>query len=185
MLLRIWQSIQSLKRESDQEIDEELDYHIEMLTRKNIESGMTSDDARGTALRRFGDFNRVRKSCIQVRAHYRAERLRKAAKLLAWPLIVYGLVVRHMGISEYVAHSGTLLIVIGLLWRLFLYVRARGSGDYQFKPDSGNALLLADRRDEQAQNGPHILSGEGREQIASIFGYSFPRDEKTMTDDDG
>jgi hypothetical protein len=123
MLLRVWRSIHALKGRSDREIDEEIGHHIEMLARKNIESGASPEEARRAALRRFGDLDRVKKSCRQVKGHYRAERLRKAGKLLAWPLIAYGLVLRYMGAGEYVAHIGTLLIVIAVLWRLFLYVK--------------------------------------------------------------
>ena len=42
------------KRKLDAEVDEEMRSHIEMQTQENLDAGMNPEEARYTALRRFG-----------------------------------------------------------------------------------------------------------------------------------
>jgi hypothetical protein len=53
--------------EMAREVETELRFHIEMRTRANIEQGMRPDDAQRTALQSFGDFERVRNNCCEIR----------------------------------------------------------------------------------------------------------------------
>ena len=46
-------------REIEQEILDELEFHVEMRARDNVNLGMTPDEARQDALSRFGDFWRT------------------------------------------------------------------------------------------------------------------------------
>ncbi len=50
-------------REIDEEIQEELNFHLEMRTHDNLRLGMTQVEARAAAAERFGDFVRIRKTC--------------------------------------------------------------------------------------------------------------------------
>ena len=50
----------------DQEVDEELAFHVEMRTRELIEGGMDPQQARETALRRFGDVTSVRRTMVDL-----------------------------------------------------------------------------------------------------------------------
>ena len=49
------------------EVETELRLHIEMRTRANIDQGMSPDDAQRAALQSFGDFERVRDNCCEIR----------------------------------------------------------------------------------------------------------------------
>jgi hypothetical protein len=49
------------------EVEAELRFHIEMRTHANIEGGMKSDEAQRAALQRFGDFDRVKANCCEIR----------------------------------------------------------------------------------------------------------------------
>ena len=49
------------------EVETELRFHIEMRTRANIAKGMRPDDAHRAALQSFGDFERVRNNCCEIR----------------------------------------------------------------------------------------------------------------------
>jgi hypothetical protein len=60
----------SARRRPDEmmrEVEAELRFHIEMRTRANVEQGMRPDDAQRAALQRFGDFERVRNNCCEIR----------------------------------------------------------------------------------------------------------------------
>jgi len=50
-------------REIEQEIVDELQFHIEMRTLDNVKAGMPPAAARQDAVRRFGDFERIHKAC--------------------------------------------------------------------------------------------------------------------------
>ena len=50
----------------EQEILDELEFHLEMRTLDNVRAGMPADEARQDAVRRFGDFQRIRKTCRQT-----------------------------------------------------------------------------------------------------------------------
>ena len=50
----------------DQEVDEEIAFHVEMRTRELIERGMDPDRARETAVRRMGDMARVKRTMVNV-----------------------------------------------------------------------------------------------------------------------
>ena len=49
------------------EVETELRFHIEMRRRANVEQGMTPEDAQRAALHSFGDFDRVRNNCCEIR----------------------------------------------------------------------------------------------------------------------
>ena len=49
------------------EVETELRFHIQMRTRANVEKGMRPEDARRAALQSFGNFERVRDNCCEIR----------------------------------------------------------------------------------------------------------------------
>ena len=50
----------------DQEVDDEIAFHVEMRTRELIEGGMDPQTARQTAVRRMGDLSRIRRSMLNI-----------------------------------------------------------------------------------------------------------------------
>ena len=48
------------------EIDEELQFHLEMRARDNLNAGMTPEAARVEALKRFGDYEQIQDNCYAV-----------------------------------------------------------------------------------------------------------------------
>src|SRR4051812_33319043 len=56
------------RRSVDRELDEELRFHLEMETRRNVERGMRPADARALAEREFGGVHRVKGELHPVHA---------------------------------------------------------------------------------------------------------------------
>jgi putative ABC transport system permease protein len=50
----------------DQEVDEELAFHVEMRTRELIERGLDAKTAREMAISRFGDLARLKRTCVDL-----------------------------------------------------------------------------------------------------------------------
>jgi predicted permease len=61
----------------DDEIDEELRFHLEMAAQANVRRGMAIDDARADAARRFGHLTSIRERAYDVRGGGWAETLRQ------------------------------------------------------------------------------------------------------------
>src|ERR1035438_527591 len=51
------------KKELDQELSEELAFHIEKETEENIAAGMSAEEAHYAALRKFGGVDQVKEEC--------------------------------------------------------------------------------------------------------------------------
>jgi macrolide transport system ATP-binding/permease protein len=64
-----WSRLRSLGRQGavKREIDEELSFHIEQRTAKNVAAGMTPKEAARDARKRFGSFQKLREECRGVR----------------------------------------------------------------------------------------------------------------------
>ena len=50
----------------EQEVDEELAFHLEMHTRDLVAKGMTPEAAREKAQQRLGDLYRLRRTCVSL-----------------------------------------------------------------------------------------------------------------------
>ena len=51
------------KKELDKELSEELAFHIEKETEENVAAGMSAEEARLAALRKFGGVDQVKEEC--------------------------------------------------------------------------------------------------------------------------
>jgi len=63
-------SLLNARRHPDQvtcEVETELRFHIAMRARANVEQGMRPDDAQRAAVQSFGDFERVKNDCCEIR----------------------------------------------------------------------------------------------------------------------
>ena len=49
------------------EVEAELSFHMQMRTSANIEKGMAPDEAQLAARQSFGDFDRVKESCCEIK----------------------------------------------------------------------------------------------------------------------
>jgi len=108
-------------RKTSLDVEEELQFHIEMLERKYAQQGMPTAEARAAALRRFGNLETVKRQCVTIRK--RSSPLRRVLKLSLIFIALAGLAI-HMLSSDYkVGRIGSVLIMIAITGRLLLYVR--------------------------------------------------------------
>ena len=74
-------------RRVESEMDEELKFHIRMRAQENIDRGMTAEEARRDAERRFGNVTRIKESCREAQGRLIMETLlqdvRFGARMLA------------------------------------------------------------------------------------------------------
>ena len=103
------------------EVEDELQFHIEMLERKYVQDGMSAAAAKAAALRRFGSLERAMKQCVDIRS--RNSLLRRVLKTSLILLGLTGLSMRLLSSEITVDHMGDVLIMIAIAGRLLLYVR--------------------------------------------------------------
>jgi hypothetical protein len=104
------------------DVEEELQFHIEMLERAFTAHGMSSADAKAAALKRFGNPDRIRNQCVEISR--RNSPLRRVLKPFSILLALTGLAVHILSSDRTVAHIGDTLMMIAILGRLLLYVRS-------------------------------------------------------------
>ena len=125
------------------EVQEELQFHIEMLERKYAQQGMTDTHAKAAALKRFGNVERIKRQCVDISR--RNSLLRRILKSSLIVIALIGLAVRILSLDYRVARIGGVLIMIAVAGRLLLYVR--GLSPWCFLPATNrkplNTLLKA------------------------------------------
>ena len=103
------------------DVEEELQFHIEMLERKYSQQGMSAATAKASAFRRFGNLETVKRQCVTIKT--RSSLLRRVLKTSSILIAFTGLAI-HLLSSDYkVGRIGSVLIMIAGAGRLLLYVR--------------------------------------------------------------
>ena len=120
------------RRKTESDVAEELQFHIDMLTLKYAQRGMSTAEAKAAAQRRFGDFERIKQQCVTISE--RSKLLRRVLKTSFILIGLAGLAIRLFSSDIKVAQIGTVLIMIAISGRLLLYVR--GLGPFTFFPKS-------------------------------------------------
>ena len=76
-------------RDVGAEVDDELAFHVDMLTNDLIASGRTPDEARREAMERFGDVASVRERCYDISTHHEAHVRRIELFATLWQDVKY------------------------------------------------------------------------------------------------
>jgi putative ABC transport system permease protein len=96
---RPWRWI--VRRDPEEELNEELRFHLEQRTREYIAQGMSPDAARAAAAERFGDTRSVRQVCVPIIAADRAADQRRTSLSVSWLDVKLGLrmFIKYPGLS--------------------------------------------------------------------------------------
>lgn len=126
------------RRNVEQEVENELGFHLELLTEENLRRGMTPEKAEKEALKRFGNVERIKNQCVEI-----SKRSRPVMRVLKSFLVVIflgGVLARISSADVYLKQIGNMLITIAALGGLLVYLRGlRFSG---FVPEVENAAPL-------------------------------------------
>jgi hypothetical protein len=122
--------LRSKRQKTPFEVEEELQFHIEMLERKYAQEGMSAADAKAAALIRFGNLETVKKQCVDISR--RNSLLRRVLKTSSILMALTGLSIHLFSSDLKIARIGHMLIMIAVSGRLLLYVR--GLSPWTFLP---------------------------------------------------
>lgn len=103
------------RSDPNEELDDELQFHLEQRTREYIARGMTPEAARKAAAERFGDPARVRDACAPILAAERAADARRTLWRISWLDVRLGLrmFIKYPGLSFVSVIGMAVAIAIG------------------------------------------------------------------------
>lgn len=143
----------------EREIEDELRFHLEMREREHLAAGLTPEQARAEALRRFGNFEGVKEACREISLEKLGDKLHlKAIKGFIWIMIGSGLTVRLASPITTVQHAGGILIWIAVLWRVLIYLRAMQSAKHRARASDDRLLILAEPVSDESRSLPEITT---------------------------
>lgn len=129
-------------QQGKREIDDELRFHLDMLTDELCGQDIPRDEARARAEARFGNIEQIRNQCLEI--SMRNSPQTRALKYFLILVFLAGVLVRVLGTEFHVTRMGTVLIALGLLGRLLLYVRGLNPSRFLSKDNDSSPLKLND-----------------------------------------
>jgi hypothetical protein len=129
-------------RQAQLEIEEELQFHLDLLTAEHCRQDMTWDEARARAIKSFGNVEKIRDQCVRI-----ARRSHPVVVALKWFLgfvFVTGVLVRVFSPEFHITRVGNILMAVGALSRLLLYLRGMNPASYVSQPDDSTLIKLND-----------------------------------------
>lgn len=124
----------------EREVEEELQFHLDLLTEQHLKHSDTFEEAKASALSRFGDVEQVKDECVEISKRSRA--FVRALQSFFILLFLAGILVRIFSDELHVDRVGQMLIAIGVMGRLFLYVRGLKPAVFRQKSDTSSPLML-------------------------------------------
>jgi hypothetical protein len=122
----------------EDEVDEELNFHIDMQTHDYENHGLSHEESRARAAVRFGNVAQIKKECIRIGS---------GKTILIWILdavfmmsLIMGLLLRFFVPEYHVNRVGTIMMMIGGLGILLVY--AKQAGAHVFNSERRNPLGL-------------------------------------------
>lgn len=129
-------------QQAKREIEDELRFHLDLLTDEHCRQEMPPDEARFRAGERFGNFEQIRDQCIEI--SIRNSPLARALKSFLILIFLTGVLVHTLGTEYHVTRMGNVLIMVGLLGRLLLYVRGMSRSGFLSETNHSSPLKLND-----------------------------------------
>lgn len=126
------------RRDAEREVENELRFHLELLTEANLRRGMTLQEAEEEAAKRFGNVERIKNQCVEI-----SERSCPSMRVLKSFLIVVflgGVLMRIFSADIYGKQIGNMLLAIAALGGLLVYIR--GLRHLSFAPTNENPAPL-------------------------------------------
>ena len=109
----------------DRDVHEELQFHIEQRARSYELEGFSAADSRALAEDRFGDFEKIKKECVQIAVQSSAWVF--AMKIVFIVTFLAGVLIRTLTLDFRVNRIGHILMAIAVLGGLLLYGKKLGA----------------------------------------------------------
>lgn len=126
----------------ERQIEEELRFHLELLTEQHLKQEMSLAEAKDATLKRFGNVEQIKDQCVEISRTNRP--LIRALKSFLILVFLGGVLVRVFSSELAVTRAGDVLMAIALLGRLFFYVRGLNPSRFTSIDERSSPLMLND-----------------------------------------
>lgn len=130
------------RRDAEREVENELRFHLELLTEENLRRGMTLKEAEKEASKRFGSVERIKNQCVEISE--RSRPLMRALKFFLVVVFLGGVLTRIVSADIYGRQIGNMLTAIAVLGGLLIYVRGLRSSSFVPANENPSPLGLSD-----------------------------------------
>jgi hypothetical protein len=138
----------------EREVEDELLLHIELLTQQYLQQGLTLEEAREDAVKRFGNVSEIKNECVKIGEGNNSFLLLLKVGLLF--LFLFGVLIRIFIPGVTFRHLADLMMAVAVLARLFMYVRGLNPSFFLPKQNTLSSLSLS------SKTGPAIQSYDHR-----------------------
>ncbi len=121
-LLPDWPSRLINSNSVEREVEEELRFHLDLLTEKYIARGTSRAEAERFAARQFGNIQHIKAKCARI-ANRNRPYIRVMRSLMVL-LLFSGILIHFSAVELAVRRIGDLMVTIAILTRVLFYVRA-------------------------------------------------------------
>lgn len=129
-------------RRVEREVENELRFHLEMLTEENLRRGMPLEKAEEQALKRFGNVERIKNQCVEISK--RSRPVVRVLKSLLIAMFLVGVLTRIASADVYGKQIGNMLMAIAALGGLLIYLRGLRFAGFVPKVENSTPLGLSD-----------------------------------------
>ncbi|HVQ39707.1 MAG TPA: permease prefix domain 1-containing protein [Pyrinomonadaceae bacterium] len=126
----------------ERQVEDELRFHLELLTEHHLEKNMPLPEAQDATLKRFGNVEQIKEHCVEISRNNRP--IIRALKFLLVLLFLGGVSIRIFSPELHLTRVGDVLIMVAVLGRLFFYVRSLGPAHFASQPGTSSPLMLND-----------------------------------------
>jgi hypothetical protein len=127
------------------EVEEELQFHMELLTRENLDRGMAPEVAAANARQQFGNYLLIKAACYRAKGREMARRKSiKVLKQMTWVMFLAGILIYMLGTGKQVRQVASMLMLIALLSRWLIYLRSSWAVGSGFRSEEPTRLLLTE-----------------------------------------
>jgi hypothetical protein len=131
------------RQQASREIEDELRLHLDLLTDEICRRDLPRVEARTRAEAQFGNFEQIRDQCVKIST--RNNPLTRALKSVLILVFLIGILVKVLSTEYHVTRTGVMLMTLGLLGRLFLYVRGLTPSTFLSRSEISSPLMLIDK----------------------------------------
>ena len=145
------------------DVEEELQFHIEMQARDYEKQGLTPEESLVRAELRFGDFAEIKVRCVRI-ASRNSARMR-AMKILFAVAFCLGVLIRVFSPEYHLTRVGDLLMMIAVSGGLLVFAKRIGATDFRTE---GSPLGLGLR--DGSESMPVSFDEKGRTPFERVRG---------------
>jgi hypothetical protein len=126
----------------EHQIEEELRFHLELLTEQHLQQNMPLAEAQDAASKRFGNVQLIKDQCVAI-SRTRPP-LFRALRFFLILVFLVGVLMRVFTDGLQARHLGDIFILLAISGGLFFYVRGLNPSRFTSKDESASPLMLND-----------------------------------------